>query len=131
MYLSIDEVKQVIEDATKNRKVLRVQYESKEHKGIVERKMAPFDIGTTSVRYVESYKDNLYMFCYDHIDDKTGQPLQRVHPIRIGKIISILETGEHFNENELADIHKRNDPRQYDYRDCKFAFLPNRNWFGR
>lgn len=127
MYMNIDDVKVAIKDAIENRKIVQVKYQHVTDGIIVERKQAPFDIGTTNPKYIESHRDNIYMFCYDHIDSRTGVPKQMVHPIKMSKTISIIETGANFNENELADIHLQNTG--YDYRNCTFAFLPNRNWF--
>jgi hypothetical protein len=127
MYMSIDAVTAAIKHAIESRKILGVKYQRVQDGATVERRKAPFDIGTTNPKYIESHKDNVYMFCYDHVDEKTGMSKQIVHPVKIGKIISIVDTGKNFDENELADIHLHNTG--YDYRICTFAFLPKRNWF--
>ena len=128
MFLTREEVTKKIEDAITNKKVLLIKYQHVAiDDKIVDRKQAPFDIGTTNPKTYESNKDNVYNFCYDHIDEETGTKKQMVHPINIYHIISIEETGENFDENELADINLEN--MGYDYRDCEFAILPNRNWF--
>jgi hypothetical protein len=127
-FLARDIVTERIKDAIISRKVLKVCYQHvSTDNEIVERKKAPFDIGTTNPRTYDSNRDNVYLFCYNHIDDKTGQEKEFVHPININHIVSIEETGETFNENELADIHQQNTG--YNYRECEFSLLPDRDWF--
>lgn len=129
MFMSVTEVVLIIEAAILNREVLTVRYQHKDDKSVAERKMAPFDIGTTNPKYAEAHKDNAYMFCFDHRDEKTGISKPIVHPIKINLILEIVKTGEHFDENELADINLQNTG--YDYRTCNFALLPDRDWFRR
>jgi len=128
MFLTKEEVMAKIEDAISNRKILKFTYQHiSVDNSIVEHLKAPFDLGTTNPKTYESNKDNAYLFCFDHTDEKSGQKNEIVHPISSTHIISIEETGRFFDENELADKHKQNTG--YDYRQCKFALLPNRNWF--
>ena len=128
MFLSKEDVIKKIEDAIINREILKFTYQHISiNNEIVERYKAPFDIGTTNPKTQESNKDNAYLFCFDHTDDKSGQKNEMVHAISSTHIISIEKTGRYFNENELANKHKENTG--YDYRQCKFAILPNRNWF--
>jgi hypothetical protein len=129
MVIPVNEVQKIIEDAIINRKVLLVQYQHADDKNIVLRKMAPFDIGNTNPKYSEAFKDNAYMFCYDHYDYRLQERRPIVHPIRIDLITSIKLNGQVFDEKELADIHLKNTG--YDYRTSIFAILPDRNWFGR
>ena len=128
MFLQRNEVVQKIEEAIVNRKILSVKYQHvSEDDDIVDRKMAPFDVGTTNPKKVESNKDNVYLFCYDHIDKKNDIKKPIVHAINIKHILSIEETGENFDENELADINLKNIG--YDYREYNFVILPDRGWF--
>lgn len=130
MFLPKQEAIEKITEAILAKKVLLVRYKHvaiDDH--VVERRKAPFDIGTTNPKKIEAHKNNAYMFCCDHIDEKTGCKKPIVHSINIEHIISINETGEFFNENELADINFRNTNPSYDYRDCQFAVAPERNWF--
>ncbi|MGB3478758.1 MAG: hypothetical protein WBB67_06325, partial [bacterium] len=86
-----------------------------------------FDIGTTNPKTYEQNKDNIYMFCFDHRDERLNVIKPRVHPIKIDRVVEIKKTAEHFDENELANIHIQNTG--YDYRTCRFALLPDRDWF--
>ena len=128
MFLTREEVTKKIKNAIANKKIILVKYQHVSiDDEIVERRQAPFDIGTTNPKTHESNRDNIYNFCYDHIDRKSEIKNQIVHPINIYHIISIEETGENFDEKELANINLENTG--YDYRNCEFAILPDRNWF--
>lgn len=132
MYLTRQEVEQIMIEAIINREILMVQYRHVDKTGdIVTRKKAPFDIGSSNPNYDirNRNKDNVYMFCYDHIDKKTNMNKPFVHPINIDRIISIEKTGGIFDENELADINFKNCGFDYRANDFVFALLPNRNWF--
>ena len=45
----------------------------------------------------------------------------------INNFISILETGEVFDPIELTNKHRAKTG--YDYRNCKFAIAPDRDWY--
>lgn len=128
MFLSRTEVQRIIENAIRDRKILKVRYQHVgEDQDIVTRTKAPFDIGTTNPKTYERNKNNLYMFCYDHRDEETGLSKPMVHPISILHVISISETGELFNPSELTDIHRRNTG--FNYRTWRWAVVPDRNWY--
>jgi hypothetical protein len=127
MFLTREKVIEIISEAIFGKSILNVTYQHMGDQDVVTRKMAPFDIGTTNQRTIESNKNQLYSFCYDHKDKDSGVENPMVHPINIEHIISIEKTGETFDENELADTHMANSG--YDYRKCLFAVMPDRNWF--
>ena len=127
MFISVPEVTKKIEESILQREILHVRYQHVKNSEIVDRKMAPFDIGTTNPKTYEQNKDNIYMFCFDHRDERLNVIKPRVHPIKIDRVVGVKKTGEHFDENELADIHMQNTG--YDYRTCRFALLPDRDWF--
>ena len=127
MFMSVPEVTKIIEESILQREILHVRYQHVKDSEIVDRKMAPFDIGTTNPKTYEQNKDNIYMFCFDHKDEKLNIPKPMVHPIKIYRIVNMKDSGETFDENELADINLRNTG--YDYRTCRFALLPDRDWF--
>lgn len=127
-FIKREEVVEIVEKAITNKETLIITYQ---HTGgdqdTVTRRKAPFDIGTTNPLKVESNKNNLYAFCYDHLDKEMGLSKPMVHPINIEHIVSIEKDGETFDENELANIHMSNT--NYDYRTCEFHLLPERGWF--
>lgn len=128
MFLSQSEVIRIIEDAIINKKILKVKYQhTSSDNEIITSIKAPFDLGTTNTKTYYRNKDNLYMFCFNHIDEKTKQKLPIVHPISSLHIMSIAETGQKFDPIELTDINKANN--KYDYRTCKWSLIPNRNWY--
>lgn len=127
MYMDVDDVVAIIVDAIKYRRILRVKYECARDGAVVEKNKAPFDIGSTNPKYAETHKHSAYMFCYDHVDERSGRTKPVVHPIRIDRVISITATGATFDENELADINQKNIG--HDYRTYNFAVLPERDWF--
>ncbi len=127
MFVSTTDVIEKYKDAIKHRKILRVKYQHKEDEKIVERRKAPMDYGTRNPQTYEINKDNLYMWCYDHVNKKTGEIEPTLHPVKDYLIISMEETGETFNENELVnEIFQKTD---WDYRTKGFAFMPDRDWF--
>ena len=127
MFISKEEVKRIFEDAIINRKILKIKYQHISiDNEIVEHDKAPFDLGTTNPKTQESNKDNAYLFCFGHKND-FGREDEKVHPISSRHIISIEDTGRKFDENELAEINLKNTG--YNYKQCEFALLPNRNWF--
>lgn len=130
MYLTKLQVKDIIEKAIYNKTILEITYDhTTDDVRRYSRKMAPFDIGTTNPKTYEWNKDNLYVFCYEHIDEKTGYNKPQVHAISSLRIINVVETEEHFDPFELADINKKSSKNNYDYRTCKWAIAPDRGWY--
>lgn len=119
-------VAQLIEKAILNREVLSVTYQHKGDGEIVSHVIAPFDIGTTNPKTRDRFKDNLYAYSYTHLDEaKRSNP--KVCVFNVECFISIEPSGEIFDEVDLAA--KNLSATNYDYRSCRFALLPNRNWF--
>lgn len=128
MYISKYEVAEIIEKAIQNRTVLYVRYEHTKDRERVEHKIAPFDIGSSnpSPKIRERNAENLYAYSYTHKDDNNF-PNPKVCAFNINYFLEISETEEIFDENELAALNLQ--ATKYDYRNCKFAILSNRNWF--
>ena len=127
MFMPRNEVQRVVEQAIRERKVLTIAYQHVALDGnVVTRRQAPFDIGTTNPKTSFQNRDNLYMFCYDHVDPKTGLHKPMVHAININHVASLSILEEVFNPAELMDIHMRNTG--FNYRTWRWAILPNRDW---
>lgn len=128
MYLTKDQVKNIIEKAIKNCTILKITYDhTSDNIRRILRKMAPFDLGTSNQKTYERNKDNLYVFCYEHIDKETGMKKPLVHPISSLHIVEIIETEVSFDPLELTKIHLTNG--KYDYRSCKWAIAIDRKWY--
>lgn len=130
MFIPKEKVASIISDAILNRTVLNVKYQHTSDNEIVLHKIAPFDIGSTNLnpKIRESNAERLYAFSFTHKDDN-GNSKPKVCAFNINYFIEITPTNETFDETELA---KENLQRtRYDYRDCKFAIHPNRDWFKR
>jgi len=81
MFLACTEVLRIIEDAIRHRKILKVTYQhAGDDQDIVTRTKAPFDIGSTNPKTYERNNNNLYTFCFNHKDSKTGLSKPMVHP---------------------------------------------------
>ena len=127
-FLTRENAIEMVKSAILERKTLQITYQHMgKDKDVVSRKMAPIDLGTTNIQTMESNKNNLYCFCYDHIDKETGVSKPMVHPINIEHIVSIEDAGESFDENTIAEINE--DNTGYNYRNCQFAIVPERSWF--
>jgi len=119
-------VVEIIKEAIIKRKILSITYKHVSDGEIVSHKIAPFDIGTTNPRTFERNKDNVYAYCYDHKDkDEFLDP--KVIAFNINSFLSIKDTGEIFDPVELTDKHRTKT--SYDYRNCKFAIVPERDWY--
>lgn len=92
----------------------------------VDHRLAPFDIGSTNPATSLKNANMLYAYLYTH-KNKQGLPSPRVLGLDVRRFISIEPTGEEFDPVELTDLHLK--VASYDYRDCKFAVLPNRDWY--
>lgn len=128
MYLKMTEIKPIIENAILEKKILIVTYHRMNDLFTKRvRTKAPFDLGTTNPKFFERNKNNLYMYCYEHVDEKTNLKKPMVHGISALHIISIEDAGKNFDPIELTRIHYRNTG--YDYRTCNFALAQKRNWY--
>jgi hypothetical protein len=126
IYLPFQTVKRTIEDAIYNKKILRIKYQNAKDEINVSLK-APFDIGTTTTENIDKFKNNLYAFCINHKDSKTGLLKPMVHPISALRILSIEDTGEIFDEEKLTTVNLINS--KYNYKTCKWAIAKDRKWF--
>lgn len=128
MFISKYEATSIIEKAIENRIVLFVSYEHTKDGERVQHKIAPFDIGSSNPnpKVRERNSENLYAYSYTHRDNNNF-PNPKVCAFNINNFLGIQETNETFDENELADLNLK--ATKYDYRNCNFALLPNRNWF--
>lgn len=122
------QVEQLISKAISERQILDVEYCHVDDGELVRHTLAPFDIGSTNPKTQKRYTETLFAYCYTHNNKKTNQRDPRVLSFNINNFANIVSTGEMFDENELANAHKL--ATRYDYRTCKFALLPNRDWFG-
>lgn len=127
MYLSCNQVINIVSEAITNRRVLAVRYQHTDDKMVVVHRLAPFDIGTTNPKNIQRFADNLYAYSYTRIDRKTNIADPRVATFNINFFIEMTPTGEIFDETDLSlkNLHAT----KYDYRSCHFALLPTRNWF--
>ncbi len=121
-----NEVFNIIREAIVKKKILSITYQHVSDAEIVSHKIAPFDIGTTNPRTFERNKNNVYAYCYDH-KDKNEFPDPKVIAFNINNFLSIKDTGELFDPVELTDKHKAKTG--YDYKSCKFAIVPERDWY--
>lgn len=121
-----NEVLNIIKEAISDKKILSVVYQHVSDKKIVSHRIAPFDIGTTNPRTFEKNKNMLYAYCYDHkVNNELLDP--KVIAFNVNNFISISETGKVFDPIELTDKHRAKTG--YDYRNCKFAIMPERDWY--
>ncbi len=128
MFIPRQEVISTISEAILNKNILLVKYQHTDDKEIVLHKIAPFDIGSTNPNpnIRKNSDDRLYAFSFTHKDD-SGQSKPMVCAFNINYFIEIQKTDDVFDEVNLA---KENQQRtKYDYRTCKFALVPERNWF--
>lgn len=127
MFIPRAEAEQIIIEAIRAKKTLKVTYRHTGDGATVTRTKAPFDIGTTNAATYHKYRDCSFMFCFDHRDEATRMPKPMVHAINITRIVSIEDTGNNFDPVELTDVNKRNTG--YDYRSCRWAVVQDRNWY--
>jgi hypothetical protein len=127
MSISLTEMIVKCSYAIRRKKILLVKYLRKQNGEIIVRRQAPVDYGTTDPNTQNMEKDSIFMWCYDHIDEKTGKMNPTFHSVKDYLIVSMEETEATFDENELAD--KIFQKTGWDYRTRGFAFLPDRKWF--
>jgi hypothetical protein len=126
MFISKNEVISNIEKAIENRLVLSVIYQHTTDGERVVHKIAPFDIGSSNPQNRERFANNLYAYSFTHRNEN-NLPNPKVCAFNINNFLNIEETDEIFDETELAKLNFQTT--RYDYRNCNFALLPNRNWF--
>jgi hypothetical protein len=127
-FLSPHQVTAIVGVAIAERQVLAVRYQHTSDDIVVQHRLAPFDIGTTNPKNIRRFGENLYAYSYTRIDRKTNRPDPRVATFNINYFLEMNPTGEIFDE---VDLCLRNlEVTNYDYRTCRFALLPNRDWFG-
>lgn len=116
-------------DAIRDRTILEIKYSHVEDDEIVVHRVAPFDVGSTNPnpKIRERNGETVYAYSYTHIDDKTNQPDPKVTGFNGRRFIDIRNTGQTFDETELAILNFQST--KYDYRTCNFALLANRDWF--
>lgn len=129
MFMSPSRVLAIFEDAIRNRRILKVRYQHMSgEREIVERTMAPFDRGTKR-------PDLIYLFCYEHTDEKTGRHAPQVHPIGLNYVVSMTDIpGRHFDERELTLINRENTKSHFDYYSewhllRKWGIARDRDWY--
>ena len=129
VYLSKSKVIEIVSTAIKERIVLDVTYEHTDKSEIVIHQIAPFDIGSTNPKTSAQFTDALFAYSFTHIDDKKGSLAPRVCRFDVKNFIRMEFTDDYFNETELTELNLQ--VTRYDYRNCNFALLPNRDWYGR
>lgn len=127
MHLSSNIVIARVSDAILKRAILEVRYEHTSDQLTVDHRIAPFDIGTTTLKNIERFANNLYAYSYTRIDRKTNRPDPRIVTFNINNFIKMTSTDDVFDETDLAIRHF--GVSRYDYRNCNFALVPNRKWF--
>jgi hypothetical protein len=120
-------VRQLITEAIESRSILLIRYQHTSDGEVVDHRVAPFDIGTTNPKTQERNKNNVYAYSYTHLDSKTNLPSPKVCAFNIESFIDIRESGERFDENEVARLNQLTT--NYDYRICDFNVAKNRGWF--
>ncbi len=123
---SPDTVARAILQAIYARQVLQVFYQHTTDKQIVQHKIAPFDIGTSNPKTASRNKDNVYAYCYDHLD-RDGLPDPKVVAFNIDSFLEIRPTSEYFDPTDLARRHL--ERTGFDYRSYRFAVAQDRDWF--
>ncbi len=126
MFISKNEATRIIEKAIENGTVLLIRYKHTTDGETVEHKIAPFDIGSSNPKNRERFANNLYAYSFTH-KNESNLLNPKVCAFNINNFLNIEETDEIFDETELAKLNFQ--ATRYDYRNCNFALLPNRNWF--
>lgn len=125
--INANTVRQLITEAIESRSILLIRYQHTSDGEVVDHRVAPFDIGTTNPKTQERNKNNVYAYSYTHLDSKTNLPSPKVCAFNIESFIDIRESGEKFDENELARLNQL--ATNYDYRTYDFNVARNRGWF--
>jgi hypothetical protein len=122
-------VVEIVTNAILKRQVLLTRYRHTDGSEVVSHRLAPFDIGSTTPRNRERFRNRLYAYSFTHRDDNIGAPDPKVCTFDIEHFLSMTPSDETFDENDLAARNRV--ATGYDYRTCRFALLPDRHWFGR
>lgn len=117
----------MITDAIADKTILLIEYQHVDDNEIATHRIAPFDIGTTNPKTQTRNADNVYAFSYTHMDKKTNAPDPKVCAFNINHFVRINVTSETFDETDLTRRNLANT--RYDYRNCRFAVLPQRDWY--
>lgn len=125
--MNANTVRTLITEAIESRSILFIKYCHTSDGEVVDHKIAPFDIGTTNPKTQERNRDNLYAYSYTHKDSKTNLSNPKVCAFNIDSFVEIQDSGEKFDENELARLNQI--ATKYDYRTCDFNVAKNRGWF--
>lgn len=126
-FISKSSVFSIVSDAIDKRRILEAEYQHVNDGEIVRHQLAPFDIGSTNPKTRERFAETLFAFAYTHTDKKTNLSDPRVCSFNINNFTKLVSLDETFDESDLARVHK--NKTGYDYRHCKFALLPKRDWF--
>lgn len=118
--------KMIIEDAIKGRKILEMVYQHTSDGETVDHEIAPFDIGSTNQQRKKQFAEMLFAYSYTHVD-KEGKKNPKACAFKVPNIISLDDSGRTFDPIQVTDMNKK--ATGYDYRDCEFAMLPNRDWY--
>lgn len=129
MFIPKYQVIAIVSEAISGRNILSVEYQHTSDEEIVRHKIAPFDIGSTNsnLQIRERNADKLYAYSFTHIDRKSNNLDPKVCAFNINNFLIMNSTGETFDETDLAILNLQKT--KYDYRNCNFALLPNRDWF--
>lgn len=121
------QVLNIAEKAILEKKILKITYKHVDDTIANNVKIAPFDLGTSNLKTFEKNKNKFYFFSYSHFDEKTNHLKPMVISISVENIVKLEETDELFDPRDVTNINRINTG--YDYRICKWAILPNRNWY--
>lgn len=98
--------KQQIIDAIQNQEWLSITFQRKKDDNYVTRIVAPYDVFTQEDGEYRG-EDRLLGYTKAHEDFQPG-----VISLYLGEIISITETGEHFNGQEIRNLINPKQPPQ-------------------
>ena len=128
MFLNKQVAISIISEAISNKNVLLVKYQHTTDGETVNHKIAPFDIGSTNPnpKIQNANAEKFYAYSFTHTN-KDNQSDPKVCAFNINSFLEITRIDENFDETDLAI--KNLSSTKYDYRNCKFALQPNRNWF--
>ena len=127
IYTSRLEVILIVSKAIAERNVLKAIYDHTDGSERVEHRLAPFDVGSTNPKTAVRFVDALWAYSFTHINDKTGLLEPKVCRFDVNHFVSLMPAGEKFDELQVTLDNKV--VTGYDYRDCKFCLLPDRDWY--
>ncbi|MEX2242903.1 MAG: hypothetical protein WD716_03550 [Fimbriimonadaceae bacterium] len=91
------------------------------------RVVAPFDVGSGNPKFAERFKDNLYAFSADHVDEASGRVAPQVLVFAIRNVFSARILDTRFDPAECRLISLQHD--NYDWKGAPFNLVPKRGWF--